>query len=250
MFVLNYRLDYKAFRRRINEWDSYAQNHIQGDRDVLTSLWEQSWVRDVYNSCAIENNPMSERNVNSILKFHADQYPAGSTQEHALEVHNLGRALEVWYPWAIDNYTEKIDDTIVKNLHRDIMDGLSPVGDYRELNVAVGDHRPPDWNEVRRQMEVFVEWLDNAHTFIDSPLLTAAAAHVRFEMIHPFIDGNGRTGRALMNMIMLRYGYPPCILFIGDRDKYYHALKFAGMVNDLTPFMRLFLDTLDRWRPE
>ena len=76
------------------------------------------------------------------------------------------------------------------------------------------------------------------------PILSAAAAHAWLAQIHPFIDGNGRTARILMNLILMRRGYPVCIIMRDDRLRYYDALE-ESQAGDLTPLVELVYENVE-----
>jgi Fic family protein len=78
------------------------------------------------------------------------------------------------------------------------------------------------------------------------PVELAAEFHFRFVYIHPFSDGNGRTARLLMNLILMKYGFPPAVKAANDaRLKYYESLEIASMGNDLEPFAQLITDCVE-----
>jgi Fic family protein len=123
---------------------------------------------------------------------------------------------------------------VVKGLAEEY--GLQP-GHYRQTNVHVGQFRPPDYTDVPELMAQFVAFLRTAFRFehgkqsYDQGIIQAIVAHVYLELIHPFSDGNGRTGRLLEFHILLRCGLPQsCCHLMSNfynetRDKYYRQLK-------------------------
>ena len=78
---------------------------------------------------------------------------------------------------------------------------------------------PPPWVEIPAAM---VDWVDSLATIAasDNPVETIAAAHASFEKVHPFLDGNGRTGRLLLNLLLIRLGYPPAVIYTRDRNRH------------------------------
>lgn len=123
-------------------------------------------------------------------------------------------------------------------------------GSYRthDIREFAGGMKPPSWVEVPSRM---TSWVDSVNEFgaqlsslqvsavrtVDIPL-RLAALHCEFERIHPFLDGNGRTGRLLLNLILVRLGFPPVIIFKRDRAKYLSALDRADQA-DLGPLAEL-----------
>lgn len=97
-------------------------------------------------------------------------------------------------------------------------------------------------------MEEFCAWLENATSPSEptllSPIVLASAAHAWFVYIHPFVDGNGRTARILMNLVLMRHGYPISVITRDDRARYYDTLEHSHS-SDLTPFVSLVSDTVD-----
>src|SRR5690606_33418026 len=103
--------------------------------------------------------------------------------------------------------------------------------------------RPPrTWSEVMSQMEQWEQWSRNS--VMVPTLLRATLLHAWLEHIHPFIDGNGRTGRAITNLEFVRAGYPPIIIRRKDRDTYLDALARADN-GDLAALVDLFAARLD-----
>ena len=97
-------------------------------------------------------------------------------------------------------------------------------------------------------MEALCEWLGSASLpegrfGTPAGFLHAVVAHTWFVQIHPFVDGNGRVGRLLMNLILMRFGYPIAIITKDDRERYYDALE-TSQTSDLSPFVALVEECL------
>lgn len=124
-------------------------------------------------------------------------------------------------------------------------------GKYRNYDVIISgaQHRPPQYIKVPELMEKLImnydEW-DKYHSIVRAALL-----HGELVKIHPFIDGNGRTSRLIMNMELMRSGYVPVIIKKDDRLKYYEALDKAHTTGDYTDFVKLVTEAenemLDRY---
>ncbi|MGD1012247.1 MAG: Fic family protein, partial [Acidimicrobiales bacterium] len=101
-------------------------------------------------------------------------------------------------------------------------------GSFRRHDIQPfpGGMVPPSWVEVSATM---TDWVDSlvAITADANPVQALAAAHAAFERTHPFLDGNGRTGRLLLNLLLIRLGYPPAIIYTRDRNRYLRALRRA-----------------------
>ena len=110
-------------------------------------------------------------------------------------------------------------------------------GRYRTHQVYVGNFVPPKPEDVPALMQDLVRWLNGPEAWALHPVEYAAIAHYRLVYIHPFVDGNGRTSRLLMNLRLIQAGYPPVIIKVEDRFKYYEALETANS-GDIRPFIR------------
>ena len=137
---------------------------------------------------------------------------------------------------------EEISERLVKDLHSLVLaDRPLDRGVYRRIPVVITGavHTPPQPYLVAPQMESWVRDLKTTHLH---PLVAAALFHIRFEAIHPFIDGNGRTGRLLANFILMRSGYLPVSVKYEDRADYYAAFTAFHRDGDLTPMIRIFAE--------
>ena len=147
-----------------------------------------------------------------------------------------GQALEPG-PW---KSTELLTMTEIRHVHELALGpvwGVSPhpnatpeeePGSFRrhEIQPFPGGMLPPSWVEVPAAM---VDWVDSLRDLIaaDNPIEAIAVTHATFERTHPFLDGNGRTGRLLTNLLLVRLGYPPAIIYTRDRARYLRFLQLA-----------------------
>lgn len=137
---------------------------------------------------------------------------------------------------------EEISERLVKELHALVLtDKPLDRGVYRRIPVVITGavHTPPQPYLIAPQMEAWVRDLRGTHLH---PLVAAAIFHIRFEAIHPFIDGNGRTGRLLANFILMRSGYLPVSVKYEDRADYYAAFTAFHRDGDPTPMIRIFAE--------
>lgn len=105
-----------------------------------------------------------------------------------------------------------LDDIL--QIHKRVLGHVDPIegGMFRTCSVFVGSHIPPKPSDVQPLMADFVEWLNSEETMDMHPVKLAAIAHYQLVKIHPFVDGNGRTSRLLMNTILMKYGFPPVVI--------------------------------------
>ena len=162
-----------------------------------------------------------------------------SLAEH-LEAINHSFAID--YIKDVVQQNETISERIVLNIHRLILQGINNenAGRYRNVQVLISGakHIPPQPYLVAKEMETLFLWYnENKDTL--HPIELSAEMHEHLVTIHPFIDGNGRTARLLMNLILLQNGYPIAILK-GDSEnrlKYYNTLELAQTENNKQPFI-------------
>lgn len=106
-------------------------------------------------------------------------------------------------------------------IHRRVLGYVDPTecGMYRRNQVFVGGHVPPGPNHIPLLMDEFSKWLNSDIALRIHPIKLATLAHYKLVHIHPFIDGNGRTSRLLMNMILMQAGFPPVIIPKQERHR-------------------------------
>ncbi len=109
--------------------------------------------------------------------------------------------------------------------------------------IAGARHTPPDHLLVSEKMANFVA-TSNQHGL--HPVERAARVHVDFVGIHPFVDGNGRTSRLLMNLELMKSGYPPVVIAVEQRLAYYQALDVAHVERDYQPFIALIKNVVEK----
>ena len=119
-------------------------------------------------------------------------------------------------------------------------DIIKNAGSYRKINVFISgaQHKPPLAIDVPAKMQEFVAWYEKEHKNLH-PIELAARVHVDFVGIHSFTDGNGRTSRLLMNLELIKHGYPPAVVRVEDRLEYYQALDTAHTTKNYEPFLKL-----------
>ena len=206
-------------------------------------IWTDIWYDEAHNSTALEGNTLVMKEVEALLR---DGKVVGQKPlKDYLEVRGYAKAAEWVYRQAIDprgwGGDELLSLTEVRQVHREVMTPVWEVfpdpeatpeegpGNWRrhEIKSFSRGMKPPDWTQVPSLVQDWVKEL--AHlTSEEVPIAeTLALHHAAFERIHPFFDGNGRTGRLLMNLVLVRLGYPPTLIRLRDRDRYLSALHKA-----------------------
>lgn len=193
---------------------------------IVSKLHELLAVEWTYNSNAIEGNTLTLRETQYILE--TGLTVGGKSLREHLEVVNHNVAIE--YVETLVQGEVPITPFHVRQIHALVLNGIEEeaAGRYREVQVYISGstHRPPEAWEVPQQMDDWGKWL-NGESATLHPIAQAALAHHQLAAIHPFIDGNGRTARLVMNLILMRHGYPPTVIQQVNRQQYYKVLADA-----------------------
>ena len=213
---------------------------------VLRKLKEYFDLEWTYTSNAIEGSTLSRKETLVILK-HGLTVKGKSLREH-LEVVNHKEAIDCVEKLA--NLQERISEETIKQIQKLVtmrtIDSEN-TGEYRQIQVYIAGvkHTPPGPADIPRLMKGFTHWLYSQEANSLHPVQKSSLAHHRFVFIHPFVDGNGRTARLLMNLFLLRDGYPIAIIRETDREDYYKALGEADERNT-EGFIQLVAESVDR----
>jgi Fic family protein len=217
------------------------------------SLRKDALIRAAHASTAIEGNPLTLEEVSKL----AQGRKITAARKAKQEVLNYLKVLE-----NIDKYQEKgkITEKIILKLHKDVtketLDNPGHEGKYRELQVYVGNRitgkvvfMPPPPEEVPELMKEFIEWINSNESSDLDPVIVAGLSHYEFVRIHPFVDGNGRTARALATLILnlrdfdIKKFFALDDYYDSDRTAYYTALKSVDQKSlDLTQWLEYFTD--------
>jgi Fic family protein len=180
-----------------------------------------------YNSNAIEGNTITLRETQLILE-EGVTVKGKSLREH-FETFNHHKAISFLYKLA--DASEPVRGIDILKLHEIVLNNIEEhyAGRIRTGNVRINgaNFTPPAASKVSGLFDELVEWIQLNPEGLDMISL-ATLFHHRFVWIHPFFDGNGRTVRLAMNLLLLRNGYPPAIILRADRKKYYEALNQAN----------------------
>jgi Fic family protein len=212
------------------------------NKGALLRLQESFRVSLTYNSNAIEGNSLSLRETKIVLE-EGITIGGKSLKEH-LEATNHSKAIDFIESLVHKKRIEEID---VLNLHAIILDriDLENAGFYRRSGVRISgtDYTPPNAAKVPELMKEIYAVL-NSKT--GNPIETAAIIHQKFVDIHPFIDGNGRTARLLLNLYLMRNGYPPVIILKIERKKYIETIIQGQTKKNVDPFMNFIAKAVER----
>ncbi len=205
-------------------------------KETLKSLRESINLEWTYNSNGIEGNTLTLRETQVVLE--GITVGGKSIKEH-LEAINHEKAILFLDDLVKDN--EPISEWNIKNIHQLILKNIDNenAGRYRKENVTIkgATHIPPDYLKVPELMEKLILTYNTWSEY--HPIIQAALLHGELVKIHPFVDGNGRTSRLLMNLDLMNSGYNPVIIKKESRLKYYEALDKAHITGNYTDFVKL-----------
>lgn len=212
------RIDVKL--KSLNALRPLSQTQVQ-------KLREQLQIEMAYNSNAIEGNSLTLRETFLVLQ--EGMTIKGKPMKDHLEAKDHKEALDFLYE-LVSQDSQTVSEHLIRQLHQLIVRETERdwAGKYRTGAVLIGgaEHTPPDATDVPRQMEDLMLWLKKGKKELH-PVELAALFHHKFVFIHPFFDGNGRTARLAMNVLLMRSGFPLAIILKNDRKKYYRVLQKA-----------------------
>ncbi len=212
---------------------------------IVDRLREQLDVEWTYHSNAIEGNSLTLRETQLVLQ-HGLTVDGKSLREH-LETINHQHAIR--FVETLAGKDEPITEYVIRSIHALILRTIDDkeAGRYRRVQVYItgSEYTPPESVAVPGLMSDLGEWLNSVETTALHPVERAALAHFRLVHVHPFTDGNGRAARLLMNLLLMREGYPLAIIRVEDRLAYYDALD-AAHEGDTEPFVQLVAETAER----
>jgi cell filamentation protein, protein adenylyltransferase len=202
---------------------------------------------EIYHSNAVRGNRLTRAQTEDLLITGACVADL-QLREH-LEAVNLDKALARAETFA--SCDAPLTEAAIRELHALLFAAVDDeqAGSYRREDTRIigRDYLPPESVLVPSLLREFIEWLDEADA---DPLALAAAAQAKILHMAPFSDGNGRVGRLVSNLILHRAGYPPAIVRVDDRRRYYDGMRAADG-GDMTDLLKLLVDRVElefeRW---
>ena len=206
----------------------------------LKRLEDEFLIEFTYNSNAIEGNTLTLKETALVLQgLTIDQKPL---KDH-LEA--VGHRDAFQFIQGLIAEREDLTERIIKDIHSLVLiDRPEDKGSYRRIPVRIaGAHKePPEPVMIAQLMEQLLRWFSNSRLH---PIELAAEFHLRFEGIHPFIDGNGRTGRLLLDLMLMQSGYPLIDIRYQDRKRYYESFDSYFLNNTSEPMVEMVSSYLE-----
>lgn len=215
-------------QQRIDEKLSRMNELRPLPKSAVKKLRRQFQIEMTYNSNAIEGNSLTLKETFWVITEGITI--KGKPLKDHLEAKDHYQALEFLYELVSRQHQPTLSEKLIRELHHLVMKKTDDdwAGRYRSGKVIIGgsDHLPPDAGVVPAKMKGAIDWFIKNRNRLH-PVELAALIHHKLVNIHPFFDGNGRTARLVMNLLLLRQGYPLAIILKNDRKKYYRVLARA-----------------------
>ena len=228
-------------------------DEIKANQQKLITLLENpnnkkemyKWLKTelAYTSNAIEGNTLTRKETELVID---DGITSTSKPlQHYIEAVNHAKAFEKIITFL--NESKNVNENFMLNIHKIILTGLDDdnAGFYRNCRVRISGSTVimPNPLKVPDLMTDFYNWLSDN---MDNEPLTAILTHLKFVSIHPFVDGNGRCARLLMNTILLKFGFAPIVIRPTDRKKYLSVVENYQLKGDDKPYINFMLNLLNR----
>ena len=213
----------------------------QGALKRLKSELSIEWT---YNSNAIEGNTLTLQETRLVLE-QGITVKGKNLREH-FEAKNHEKAIQFVEELAKPRYA--LCEKDILRVHSLVLENIETefAGRFRNGQVRIlgANFIPPNFIKVHELVKELVAYVNRNPDKLD-PIELVAKLHHRFVWIHPFFDGNGRTARLLMNLVLMKFGYPPAIILKNNRKQYYRALNVANK-GSYDPFILLIAQALER----
>ncbi len=203
--------------------------------DDIRGYEQSSFVRYVQGTTAIEGNTITLRQAEELLNHNIT--PAGKSLREVYEIVNFRKLREFF-----EGHKGDVSERLIKRMHAIIMkDLLESHGEYRKIQVMIekAEHEPPPAFDVPELLEELIGWYRKNNKKMH-PFELAVLLHTKFVTIHPFVDGNGRVARALLNFVLEKHGYPTLYLGLEYREEYLDVVAEGNLENykSIFDFMR------------
>ena len=240
-------MNYDKITTRKAQLDGHREKGGGLPAALVQNLDEWFKVELTYTSNAIEGNTLTRRETALVVEK-GITVGGKSLIEH-LEATNHARALDMIQEIA-SRRKGRVTEKEIFALHEAVLRGIDDAhaGQYRTVAVRISGSSVimPNSEPVKIPdlMQEFGTWLNHKNDI--HPIDLAAEAHYQLVTIHPFVDGNGRTARLLMNLILLMHGYPPAIIRKRDRLAYISSLEKAQLGGSKDDFLKIISKSVDR----
>lgn len=223
------------YNKLVSKRDKLSKIRKELPPEALESFDRSFDITYAHNSTAIEGNTLTLIQTKAILEDGLSV--GGKTLREIYEVTNHAKAFA--YVKKCVSEGTPLDESVTKDIHAFLMENILIGGIYRNVEVRISGAGfcPPSPAQMYRQVKDFFG--DMPYRTDLNPIELAAWTHAEFVKIHPFVDGNGRTSRMLMNYQLMSHGFLPVSVAKETRLEYFDALEAYAVGSDLVPFAEM-----------
>lgn len=184
----------------------------------------------VHNTLSLEGKPICKETVNAVF----EDLEADVNEKEKKSIINAFNAFS--FILNLLENKEELDENKLKDLHEIIMDGFGNGGLYRNVDISIkgSNHTPPSHIKVYDRMKKYFDTINQDGVELYEQI---AFSHLQLAKIHPFLDGNGRCARLVLNYNLLKNGLKPIIIEANKKDEYFNYLEEFKVNKDILPFI-------------
>lgn len=209
----------------------FNERFLKLDKKTIKEAYKNFLIDFAFNTTSLEGNTITLNEAAKLLRENLT--PKNRT---LTEIYDLQNTEKVFFE--ILKSGKKIGHEFVIDIHDKLMENIDSRRGYRTYDIRVfkSHFEATPHTYIKTDMDILIKWVENNKKKLH-PLVLASAFHQKFEKIHPFSDGNGRTGRMLMSYILLKNSYPPAIIRKMRRSEYLDALSEADKlgIKEISP---------------
>ena len=220
MKIKKYEINFEEIDKKLNKYKKIKLNE-----HLLKQLRKDLIIKWTYNSNAIEGSTFTLMETKVLLEDGITV--GGKTMREHLEI--IGHAEAIYYLEEIIKDNTELSEKEIRNIHSLITKGIE--------NISGAEHIPPQPYMILPEIEKLMLWYRNEANELH-PIERATILHGEFVKIHPFLDGNGRTSRLLLNFELMKNSYPPIIIEKSERTIYFESLEKGSLTGDWTDFIK------------
>jgi Fic family protein len=238
------RLDYQRLLKKKMEYEKIKKDLPEA---TVKSYMQSFELEYTHNSTAIEGNTLTLLETKVVIEEGLSV--GGKHLREIYEVINHYKAYQYIKKCISEDLI--LSEEIIKNIHNILMENIIPGGIYRNVDVYISgaEHTPPSPTEMYQQIKNF--YIDLVEKKFANEIELAAWTHAEFVRIHPFVDGNGRTARLIMNYQLMKNGFLPISIKKESRLEYFNTLEEYAVKGNLEPFIEMLSileeEQLDRY---
>lgn len=199
--------------------------------NILSKVSKDFLVSFVSNSISFDTITVNEETVSKIIEGDTAGIEKKIVQTTENYINGFDLALSI-----LDRDTPLNEDDI-KDIHDKVVCGFSLGGLYRNVDISIkgSNHTPPSYVKVYDRMKKYFDTINDPN---NEPIYTVAFSHAQLMKIHPFLDGNGRVARIVLNYELLKHGFKPVIISYIEKEAYFNVIEKFKVEKDINPLIQ------------